>query len=56
MLCIVMEYASGGDVLKKINSYIRSRTRYQEDEIWKALVHMAKGTVDCQSRPEDSPR
>jgi hypothetical protein len=43
MLCIVMEYASGGDVLKKINGHIKSRTRYSEDEVWKALVHMAKG-------------
>lgn len=30
MLCIVMEFASGGDVLKKINSHIKTRTHYAE--------------------------
>jgi NIMA (never in mitosis gene a)-related kinase len=43
MLCVVMEYASSGDILRKINNHIRSKTRYSEDEIWKALVHMTKG-------------
>jgi NIMA (never in mitosis gene a)-related kinase len=39
-----MEYASGGDILKRINDHIKKRTRFTEDEIWKALVHMTKGT------------
>lgn len=47
MLCIIMEYASGGDALKKINGHIKARTRFPEDEIWKALVHMAKGNDRC---------
>lgn len=43
MLCVVMEYAAGGDILRRINQHIKSKTRYSEDEIWKALVHMTKG-------------
>jgi len=45
MLCVVMEYASGGDILRRINQHIKSKNRYSEEEIWKALVHMAKGNV-----------
>ena len=39
-----MEYASGGDILKRINDHTRKSTRYTEDYIWKVLVHMVKGT------------
>lgn len=42
-LCIVMEYAEGGDVLKLINTHIKSRSRIPEAEIWKAIVHILKG-------------
>lgn len=38
-----MEYASAGDVLKKVNDNIKKRTKMPEEEIWKALVHMTKG-------------
>lgn len=44
MLCVVMEYASGGDILRRINQHIKNKTRYSEEEIWKALVHMTKGS------------
>ena len=46
MLCVVMEFAAGGDILRKINHHIKSRTRFSEDEIWKALVHMTKGSFE----------
>lgn len=42
-LNVVMEYASGGDILKKVNEHTKKRTRFPEEEIWKALVHMTKG-------------
>lgn len=29
-LCVVMEYASGGDILRKINNHIKSKSRYPE--------------------------
>jgi NIMA (never in mitosis gene a)-related kinase len=37
-----MEYASGGDVLKMVNTHIRLRHRIREEEIWKALYHITK--------------
>ncbi len=42
-LCIVMEYAGGGDVQKKINDHIKANSFFTEKEIWKAIYHMAKG-------------
>jgi NIMA (never in mitosis gene a)-related kinase len=29
-LCVVMEFASGGDVLKKVQTHIKSKTRITE--------------------------
>jgi NIMA (never in mitosis gene a)-related kinase len=37
-LCIVMELAKGGDLMRLINQNVKSRTRIKEPEIWKALV------------------
>jgi NIMA (never in mitosis gene a)-related kinase len=42
-LCIVMEYASGGDLLKQIDAHLKSRCRFKEGEIWKAIYDIAKG-------------
>lgn len=38
-----MEYASGGDLLKMIETHQKSRTRIKEGEIWKAIYDIAKG-------------
>lgn len=38
-----MELAEGGDLLKKSNDHIKAKTYFTEAEIWKALLHMAKG-------------
>ena len=38
-----MEFAKGGDVLKLINSHIKTRSRIPEEEIWKGIIHMLKG-------------
>ncbi len=38
-----MEYAGGGDILKKINECTKNHSFIPENEIWKALIHMTKG-------------
>ena len=30
-LCVVMEFASGGDILKKNQSHIKNKTKYKEE-------------------------
>ena len=42
-LCIVMEYAQGGDLLKLIQSHAKKNVKVKEREIWKAMAHIAKG-------------
>jgi serine/threonine protein kinase len=43
LLCIVMELADGGDLLKKIESHKKKGTKFQEYEIWRAAIQMVKG-------------
>lgn len=38
-----MEFAAGGDVLKKNQNHLKKGTKYKEEEIWTALVQMANG-------------
>lgn len=38
-----MEFASGGDILKKIQTCQKKKSHIEEAEIWKAIVHMAQG-------------
>lgn len=38
-----MEYAEQGDLLKKIHSYVKKNAKIEEEEIWKALVHITRG-------------
>lgn len=42
-LCIVMEYADGGDLQKKIQSMIDSKTSISETIIWQCLIQMTQG-------------
>lgn len=42
-LCIVMEYAAGGDILKIVQTHTKKRTKVPEKEIWKALVNITQG-------------
>jgi len=37
-LCIVMEYADGGDLLGKISEHKKSGTNFDEKEIWQYFV------------------
>lgn len=42
-LCVVMEIAEDGDLLKKTKYHIQNKSYFTENEIWKALIHMTKG-------------
>ena len=42
-LCIVMELAESGDLLKKISTHKSSRTSFPENEVWTTLVHVVQG-------------
>ncbi len=38
-----MEYASGGDLLKMVQTNSKKKTKIAQKEVWKALAHMAQG-------------
>lgn len=42
-LCIVMEYADGGDLYDKIKLHKRKGTRFSEEQIWKIFIQIVKG-------------
>ena len=37
-LCVIMEYASGGDIQKKISEKLLSKSFFTEKEIWKVKL------------------
>lgn len=41
-LCIVMEFASAGDMYKRIQQHIKNRTFFPEKEIWQAFIEILK--------------
>ena len=38
-----MEFAGKGDLLRLVHTNARRGTKISEDEIWKAMVHIARG-------------
>ena len=42
-LCIIMEYAGGGDLLNKINDCNKKNQTLSEDVIWRYFIQMIKG-------------
>ena len=42
-LCVVLEYADGGDLLKKIEEHKGNGTFFNETEIWAYFLGMLKG-------------
>ena len=38
-----MEYASGGDLLKQVDTHLKGRCRFKEGEIWKAIFDISRG-------------
>mmetsp|Transcript_52010 Transcript_52010/g.59393 ORF Transcript_52010/g.59393 Transcript_52010/m.59393 type:complete len:614 (-) Transcript_52010:509-2350(-) len=43
VLCIVMEYAQGGDLYQKILSHQKKRTHFSESELWQFGIQMVQG-------------
>lgn len=52
ILSIVTEYAAKGDLSMKIQTQKKNNMRIPEDDIWKALHDVAKGTWFKQHRPK----
>jgi NIMA (never in mitosis gene a)-related kinase len=42
-LNIVMEYADDGDLEKKIQSHVKKKTKFSENQIWQILIQIVKG-------------
>lgn len=42
-LCIVMEFADGGDLLRKVNVHSKNGTHFSESEIWHMFIQMVAG-------------
>lgn len=42
-LCIVMEFADGGDLLGKISDLKKKGSRFEEKEVWQYFVQIARG-------------
>ncbi len=42
-LCIVMEYASDGDVYQKIVGHQKAHTYFEEDDVWRIFIQMTRG-------------
>ena len=49
-LCIVMEFADGGDLYTKIVDHQKNATEFSEREIWEALVQMTAGLKALHAR------
>jgi len=43
ILCIVMEYAGGGDIYQKIQQYEKNQMLFKEQEVWNYAVQMILG-------------
>ena len=42
-LCIIMEFAEGGDIAQAVKQKVKTHGMFSEQEIWKALVHISYG-------------
>jgi len=42
-LCIVMEFADGGDLYNKITMHKKHKTMCSEDEVWDIMIQMTRG-------------
>ena len=42
-LCLVMEYADGGDLANKIKEYKEKNEYFNEEDIWKIFIQLVKG-------------
>ena len=42
-LCIVLEYADGGDLMQRIEAHKKAGTKFAESEVWSYFVQMLQG-------------
>lgn len=42
-LCLVMEYADGGDLYKRIVEHTKKKALFNEDHIWKIFIQIVRG-------------
>jgi len=42
-LCIIMEHADGGDLLKQINIHKKKNTHFTEKELWYYFMQIVRG-------------
>ena len=49
-LCIVMEFADGGDVYNKISEHKKNATEFKEREIWDTLIQLTRGLKALHDR------
>jgi len=42
-LCIIMEYADGGDLYQKICEHKKNNTKFSNAEIWEIFIQIVKG-------------
>ena len=45
VLCIVMEFADGGDLLKKVEAHQKKGTCFSERDVWKYFIQMVRGLL-----------
>ena len=49
-LCLVMDYADGGDVYQKITQHQKAGTLFPEAEIWAIFIQIVKGLQALHKR------
>ena len=56
-LCIIMEYADGGYMMKLINTHKKKGTRFSEKEVWysKDLQFLVRNCLQVQSTSKPTP-
>lgn len=42
-LCIIMDYADGGDMMKMITNHKKRSTRFSEKELWYYFIQIVRG-------------
>jgi NIMA (never in mitosis gene a)-related kinase len=48
-LCIITEFAEGGDLLGKIENHKKMRTKFLEVDIWDYLIQICQGLASLHS-------
>lgn len=48
-LCVILEFADGGDLTSRIKDHTKKKTKYKELEIWTAAYQLLKGLQKMHS-------